>query len=261
MPLTPNRRTGSAQGSAQGFTLIELLVVIAIIALLAAILFPVFARARENARRSSCLSNLKQIGLGLAQYTQDYDELFIRAWYVNNQPDDTTHWKWNGAIFPYVKSEQLFTCPSDSSPYRRYTYYQNLPGTSTSYGSYLINSAYYSGTDNFKSPAGEWGVNLSEVESPSTSIWVSEHGEPTAGRFEFAWDLPGVNPTPKSTLTPPVISCNGGNCYGQFTARHLGTGCVLFVDGHTKAFNVDTLGTSKTVSGNQILTYFTIQDD
>src|SRR5687768_1565205 len=68
------------QRLAAGFTLIELLVVIAIIALLAAILFPVFARARENARKTSCLSNMKQIGLGISQYTQDFDETVPRVW-------------------------------------------------------------------------------------------------------------------------------------------------------------------------------------
>ena len=70
------RRSRKATGFLTGFTLIELLVVIAIIAILAAILFPVFARARENARRSSCQSNMKQIGLGFMQYTQDYDEQY-----------------------------------------------------------------------------------------------------------------------------------------------------------------------------------------
>src|SRR5690606_5238627 len=101
-----------------GFTLIELLVVIAIIAILASILFPVFARARENARRSSCTSNLKQIGLGLLQYTQDYDE---KNPFTNRGPNadgdsDKTNgsYKWMDAIYPYVKSEQLFNCPSDS---------------------------------------------------------------------------------------------------------------------------------------------------
>src|SRR5690606_6779733 len=70
-------------GAKRGFTLIELLVVIAIIAILAAILFPVFARARENARRASCQSNLKQIGLGLMQYTQDYDERLPAGFLTN----------------------------------------------------------------------------------------------------------------------------------------------------------------------------------
>ncbi len=94
------------------FTLIELLVVIAIIAILAAILFPVFARARENARRASCISNLKQIGLGTMQYVQDYDDVYP-AYYQPN-PDR----KWPQVLDPYIKSTQIFTCPSRSEfPY------------------------------------------------------------------------------------------------------------------------------------------------
>jgi prepilin-type N-terminal cleavage/methylation domain-containing protein/prepilin-type processing-associated H-X9-DG protein len=87
-----------------GFTLIELLVVIAIIAILDSILFPVFARARENARRASCLSNLKQLGLGIMMYTQDYDETYP---YCYKYP-----LKWPDEIMPYVKSAQVFRCPS-----------------------------------------------------------------------------------------------------------------------------------------------------
>jgi prepilin-type N-terminal cleavage/methylation domain-containing protein/prepilin-type processing-associated H-X9-DG protein len=102
----------------RGFTLIELLVVIAIIAILAAILFPVFAKAREKARQSSCLSNVKQVGLGLLMYTQDYDEKFVitgatdmAAWVTAGN-----HYSvWYRAIQPYVKNTQLFVCPSDSS--------------------------------------------------------------------------------------------------------------------------------------------------
>jgi prepilin-type N-terminal cleavage/methylation domain-containing protein/prepilin-type processing-associated H-X9-DG protein len=95
----------------RGFTLIELLVVIAIIAILAAILFPVFARAREKARQASCTSNLKQIALGLLMYAQDYDERFpvnyFRCW---NTPgvEVPTH----VLVMPYVKNGQLWTCPS-----------------------------------------------------------------------------------------------------------------------------------------------------
>ncbi len=94
-----------------GFTLIELLVVIAIIAILAAILFPVFARARENARRSSCQSNLKQIGIGVMQYTQDYDEKFP-TW---NGSNGTGFIGWGGEIQPYLKSTQIYQCPSETT--------------------------------------------------------------------------------------------------------------------------------------------------
>ncbi len=94
--------------SRKGFTLIELLVVIAIIAILAAILFPVFAQAREKARATSCLSNLKQLGLGLIQYNQDNDEAFPRS-QANTEG-------WAEPIFPYVKTAAVYKCPDDPSP-------------------------------------------------------------------------------------------------------------------------------------------------
>ena len=106
----------------KGFTLIELLVVIAIIAILAAILFPVFARAREKARASACLSNLKQIGMGIQMYAQDYDETLPACRFEDG------YWPWQtwatyaayqwvaifpGAIQPYIKNTQIWTCPRD----------------------------------------------------------------------------------------------------------------------------------------------------
>src|SRR5690606_17877441 len=108
------------------FTLIELLVVIAIISILAAILFPVFARARENARRTSCLSNLKQIGLGIMMYVQDYDEKYPPyqtpnaatppgGWQSNWQENTAEVWIWQQIIQPYTKSMQVFVCPSGLS--------------------------------------------------------------------------------------------------------------------------------------------------
>ena len=100
------------------FTLIELLVVIAIIAILAAILFPVFARARENARRSSCQSNLKQIALGLKQYIQDYDEKYPRTGLTATANTDAAAVAgvegWANVTQPYLKSLQILQCPSDS---------------------------------------------------------------------------------------------------------------------------------------------------
>ena len=96
----------------RGFTLIELLVVIAIIAILAAILFPVFARAREKARQASCSSNVKQLMLGILMYAQDYDEKFPTYFWGEGQAGQPNSCTWFGGIYPYVKNTQLYACPS-----------------------------------------------------------------------------------------------------------------------------------------------------
>jgi prepilin-type N-terminal cleavage/methylation domain-containing protein len=142
-----------------GFTLIELLVVIAIIGILAVILFPVFARARENARRTSCVSNLKQIGLGTMQYLQDNDERFpppfdgpwggpYKTQTTSGMPGRTFatsdgnpggNWvSWMDMIYPYVKSVQIFVCPSATAPVDNpsYGYNQGISGAARpEYGS------------------------------------------------------------------------------------------------------------------------------
>src|SRR5688572_9902080 len=123
------------QRPTKGFTLIELLVVIAIIALLAAILFPVFARARENARKSACLNNMKQIGVGIMQYKQDFDEFFPQM-YWSTAVVPTGRWEplaeglWGGEIMPYVKSRQIFICPSTRDTTCSYIYNGYLNGRS-----------------------------------------------------------------------------------------------------------------------------------
>ena len=118
--------------SRRGFTLIELLVVIAIIAILAAILFPVFAKAREKARQASCLSNEKQISLAMMQYCQDYDEKYASV-YDDGNGYPAGRLIWADKIFPYCKSRQIFACPSQSldimSAYPGVTITQSLQAT------------------------------------------------------------------------------------------------------------------------------------
>lgn len=155
------------------FTLIELLVVIAIIAILAAILFPAFAKARENARRTACASNFRQIGLGMMQYTQDYDEtmpLFSYNGYTGYDGADGA--RWADLIYPYIKSTQVFDCPSGTKNMKTYAGGQFYDITSYSYGFVTPSSSQ---------PVGCAGRPLAAIEEPSTTLMVIEDGRQDDG--------------------------------------------------------------------------------
>jgi prepilin-type N-terminal cleavage/methylation domain-containing protein/prepilin-type processing-associated H-X9-DG protein len=266
--MCPIRKTSFLSERKNGFTLIELLVVIAIISILAAILFPVFARARENARRASCQSNLKQIGLGLLQYTQDYDETLPYS-YVSVGGSVS----WMGQTFPYVKSTQIYFCPSDSiTPNNggRFRLDNSFPaGTTGLAASYAMNMAYYNGaTQNppLLAPTTEPGVRpptkLSHLEVPSTTVWVGDtfNRDGANGYFVFwtsvghVWNI--ANSSPRF-LRQTSTSGNGAGTTG-FSEVHLGTANVLFTDGHVKAMRLPDL-IERNSAG--VYRHFTVADD
>ena len=245
----------------RGFTLIELLVVIAIIAILAAILFPVFQKVRENARKTSCLSNEKQIGLAMIQYSQDYDELLVSGWGAAdgqgyNASDPTPgrdRHKWMDSIYQYVKSTQVFHCPDDSGgliPGATGTYvpYQMLgtPGQPAApnanyYGSYSINSYDFNGADfpnvgPGNTPGGGVAYSLSQLQAPATTVWVMDG----AGSYTVDCNTKTMGATTIGSY--PGIACVGNgapslNDNSPIVFRHGGPDLcnVLYCDGHAKS--------------------------
>jgi prepilin-type N-terminal cleavage/methylation domain-containing protein/prepilin-type processing-associated H-X9-DG protein len=203
------------------FTLIELLVVIAIIAILAAILFPVFAKAREKARQITCASNLKQLGLAITQYTQDYDELMPRA----GGPiySYTAYVPWQTFIAPYVKNGagttsvssigNVFACPSNPNTT---TAYAGLAGAFQYSCDYVANynQAFETGGSGEGSFGNGGDVGLSSMASPSELIALMENVNQVS-----AWNI---------DITNVAFS------QGLF-AGHTGESNYLFCDGHVKS--------------------------
>ena len=193
----------------RGFTLIELLVVIAIIAILASILFPVFARAREKARQSSCLSNSKQLMLAVLSYTQDYDEQlpYEDVDIDGSGAEGAGDMTWRSMILPYSKNVQIFVCPSKKPSATVYA------GAAADYGhnaGYAINVQHW----NSGVPTPPYGQSLGTPEDASAVIFLVE----STGSHEVGID---VN-TPGNVRTDEAAT------------RHNGGMNCAFVDGHSK---------------------------
>jgi prepilin-type N-terminal cleavage/methylation domain-containing protein/prepilin-type processing-associated H-X9-DG protein len=225
----------------RGFTLIELLVVIAIIAILAAILFPVFAQARESARKISCLSNMRQIGMATKMYIQDYDEKYpqAKAW-TTSQPqiDDADGSKEDpdlGSVFDFILPytgqgnkppdeqfrQRLYACPSDPVPFDPLCPAQYHPG-GPNVISYMVNGYFV------------WGINEAGVRRPADTIIYAERRsvafdgvDPYCDDIYHPWFYPPLNPQ-----TP-----DGYNEMDEFTGaiqtqRHQNGANWVFTDGH-----------------------------
>jgi prepilin-type N-terminal cleavage/methylation domain-containing protein/prepilin-type processing-associated H-X9-DG protein len=241
------------------FTLIELLVVIAIIAILAAILFPVFAQAREKARQTACLSNTKQIGIGLLMYIQDYDESYPRhldcvATAPYNDPS-CPHNSWATMVESYIKTRDVFTCPSRSDI--GYSYTKNattgqVAGAYTvmAYGmNYWLSSYYY---PTVHGP----GIGLADIVRPADTVWIAETGNskrtPGIGAYLMYPSVYGrVLVRSNNTYGFDYRDAAGNYARARLTDRHNEGLNVIWCDGHAKWMRREILENDVCDDGNQ----------
>lgn len=237
---TPRRRA---------FTLIELLVVIAIIAILAAILFPVFAQAREKARQAACFSNMKNLGLAVTMYAQDYDESFpMWHWGRRSQPQPLI---WYHAIKPYTKNLGVFVCPSDKRKildpgWGPEATWPELNGKWTAHISYGYNEPMLNGNDNGTQKEKGGPTTLAMIPEPASYYIMGDSASaledgwcvPTGGRrlFRMAW------PDRDQWWTEVPLDLTAQQIADMSRyARHLGGANLAFCDGHAKWYRSERI--------------------
>lgn len=242
---SPGQR--ARRGLKSGFTLIELLVVIAIIAILASILFPVFSRARENARRASCQSNLKQIALGLIQYNQDYDGRYptIVAGVGSTGVPYTTPYGWASSTQPYLKSTQILQCPTEiTDP-------SNGADTANGFTDY-----YYNGNLNHLKESG--------LVAPTSTVLLGDGGNSAGGsdltNAQYSSDgcapqkadgtFVGCGTTIAAATLPDAPPTGTSDLAGS--RRHLEGSDFAFADGHVKWFKGNPDGKSNLIGNSNV---------
>ncbi|MEO7720223.1 MAG: DUF1559 domain-containing protein [Capsulimonas sp.] len=206
-----------------GFTLIELLVVIAIIAILAAILFPVFAKAREKARAISCLSNEKQIALGFLMYSQDYDEYFPASTYFSGITFNSGVWTNTMLLtLPYIKSKNVWACPSN--PFNKYS--MNYATTDDAFTSYALNMQLFDKTY-YGAPH-----NSGFIDKPSNKIMIGE----SIAYANGSAPPPAGNGAGYTSLGWSYWDGHDSSSFAKEGFCHnTGTMNVVYCDGHAKA--------------------------
>ncbi len=217
----------------RGFTLIELLVVIAIIAILAAILFPVFARAREKARQTSCLSNCKELGLACLMYVQDYDET-LPCWERDFEDDALCSLYPGTAVYPYVKNLQIYVCPSGNDwtgdpDWRNWHTYHGFHYPGPSSGTYGWNRHIFERHSGSGATMAPNAYKLAQIKYPAGTLMMGDSAHMFGQHGMFEWSN---------------VCCDGSSPLDGFLAdgtptpdsysRHNGGENLAFMDGHTK---------------------------
>lgn len=245
----------------KGFTLVELLVVIAVIAILAAILFPVFSQARESARKASCLSGARQVGLAVYMYATDYDEVLPRIWYG---PSSTQQqYFWMDAILPYVKSAEFFSsCPSRDFGDWKPAHLSNPPTQARENVAFAVNALYsqlHDGIDGQPTtpPFRESLVSLTQIVVPAQTVALGDaSGYYIAYSNHKGLTVVELRPPYSFSLRYPNVGRN--NSRARFVARHMEGANWAFCDGHAKWLPIrEVVRTNR----NGIMYMFTTEDD
>ncbi len=232
----------------QAFTLIELLVVIAIIAIIAAILFPVFASAREKARQATCASNEKQLGLAFLQYTQDYDETNPLTYIQLNASPFTVYTGWDMEIYPYVKSYGVYGCPDDLL--KRPTYITTGIRSYEVPASPWFDNTFFGYETNIGAYIVGVGRTLNQIVSPADLIMLAETPNTNTYIGYENSQLFVCGPQANAACTWGPLTGQYGETNGVTAPTHTGGWNYVFADGHVKwMLPTQTIGTGIGNSG------------